>query len=170
MNCWNQEKPIVKEIEKGVALRPEYETQLTEGEIKPSEWTHLCSCRFGEGRPCDNNKPEGTKWTGDSYRYDIYTKPVRFSDDAIALRWHNGGGEGWLIDDGYSHRESLLRLIASIPDEGKRWDYAQALWETAHKTAIAADASGRNRIFKAFCAGKLKKRKKGNLVYAEVTP
>lgn len=167
MSDWRQtENPPVKASERGRFLSPAYDTQLTEFDVLPSEWTHLCPCRFGEARVSSVGK-----WSGDSYRYDLYETGAGYARK-IALRWSNGAGDGWLIDVDKSDRgeSHLLRHIAAISAEGVRWDFCHKLYETACKTALASAGSERQRLFAAFCEGRMKKRKRGGRYIMEILP
>jgi len=146
--------PHLHPIEKGRPFAPDYGTPLAEFDVTTGEWEHVCCARFGEGRPCSFSRT--TKWTGDSYRYDIFRK-----GDRIALRWWNGAGEGWLtsIDKTSSGESNLLLTIASNPCEEQRWDACHFLWNIAEKSARAAKAAEFTRIATAFTEGRLKKRK-----------
>ena len=103
--------------ESGYLLHPPYGNRYVAIQVDPTQWTHVCSARFGPGRPCSFSKQ--TKWTGDSYRYDIFIRPEHRQ---IALRWFNGSGEGWLIAEDKNERgeRSLLDHIAQLPDEARR--------------------------------------------------
>jgi hypothetical protein len=155
----------MKPVERGRFLTPAYDTRLTQFDIMTADWRQICPCRFGEAR-----QSAVGLWSGDSYRYDIFEKGEGW-DKQIALRWWNGGGEGWMVDVDKErrHETGLLRLIAGITPEADRWDYAHNLWETAYKTARAAEASERDRLFAAFCEGRMKRRKRGGKYIMEIT-
>ena len=121
--------------ETGYLLHPPYGTRHTPITIDTTEWTHVCSARFGPGRPCSFSR--STKWTGDAYRYDIFIRP---DDRYTALRWANGAGEGWLITEDKCEREegSLLKHIAEILPEARRWDYCHFLWGAVTQSQCAA--------------------------------
>lgn len=159
MSDWRQQpKPHVKGTERGRLFAPEYDTELTYFDVKPAEWTHLCSARFGDGRPCGTGN---TKWTGNSYRYDIFFKTQAGENDLLALRWSNGSGDGWLISEWKKPRResNILDVITTIGDEGERWDLCHFLWQTAHKTALAAERATAARYERAFMENRLKKKK-----------
>jgi len=167
MSDWRQTHvPPMKAVEKGRRLAPEYECALVDIDMTTSEWTHICPCRFGEPRKSDL----GLTWSGDSYRYDIFAIDVPIKQ--IAIRWSNGGGDGWLLDSLLNRRdeEHLLQMIANVGNETRRWDYCHKLYKTAHMSAEAAARTERSRIFAAYCAGKLKKRKGNNMYYMEILP
>jgi hypothetical protein len=150
------EFPYLKPIEFGRELAPAYDTPLTTREIITAEWDHICPARFGEPRGGQ------IKWTGDSFRYDIFQRTDSIGRHYFALRWWNGSGEGWLIAEDKSRRGEvcLLDTLAAIPDENRRWDACHFLWETAEKTARAAKRAEYDRVSQAFVDGRLKKRKK----------
>lgn len=154
MNIFNQVPPM-KLIEKGRWFAPEYGQELNEFDIKTGEWKHRARANFGEGRPCSIGE---TRWSGDSFSYDI------FSQEALgriiwALRWRNGSGEGWLVSQGMEHRGemNLLALIVGQPVEETRWDMCHFIWQTAHKTALAAEAKTTAILKKAFLEKRMKR-------------
>jgi hypothetical protein len=146
--------PNVSAQEKARRFAPDYDQELTEWETAPSEWQHLCSCRFGPAR----NSHIGHPWSGDSYRYDLYARPEHRK---LALRWQNGSGCGWLTCDDLERREetNLLRVIAALSDESRRWDACHFLYQTAHKTALAAALTETRRLSLAFLEHRLKRVK-----------
>ena len=155
------ELPCMKEIEEGRKLDPDYDTELLRFTVVTADWRHVCSARFGHGRPCSWSN--STKWTGDSYRYDIFSKPKGHGLYArMALRWWNGSGEGWLVTNDLSRRGEtcLLSMISELGNEARRWDACHLLWQTAHKTALAAARSESAVYRRAFVEGRLKKRKR----------
>ena len=160
--------PKMKEIEDGLLLTPPYDSILLTVEIRTDDWQHVCSCRFGEPRLSGL----GLTWSGDCYRYDIFTAKTDKTRTLprIALRWRNGGGVGWLTDHLNDSRNEthLLNMIAEIADEARRWDFCHKLWETHQRTACAARLSEANRIFGAFCEGKLKRRKRNGRYVMEI--
>jgi hypothetical protein len=122
----------VKPIEQGRFFDPGYDG-IVRFDVKTDEWEHICSARFGEGRPCGWPLTDTTKWTGDSYRYDIYRKvvekkwsspdfnpPIRYQ---YALRWWNGGGEGWLIGNDEERRD--LRCVSKAAEWADLWALSQ---------------------------------------------
>ena len=163
MSYRQTETPPMGATEKGRFLCPEYDTALITFDVTPTEWKHLCSCRFGEARGSST-----CKWSGDCYRYDIFETGEGYGRK-IALRWWNGSGEGWLTD---MDREGvhLLRHIVGIENEPSRWDFCHKLWLTAIKSALASARSERQMMFEAFCEGRMKKRKKGNSYTMEIKP
>ena len=164
MHYSQPEIPIMKPIESAHLLTPEYDHQRSRFDIKTAEWTHVSSCRFGEAR----DSHIGHKWSGDSYRYDIFAKEDR---KWVALRWQNGAGEGWLFDSNFAEERGeshLLFMIADNPDENRRWDFCHKLWEAVHKTAIASASSERQMIFDAFCDKRLKKKRIGHCWRMEI--
>ena len=79
---WDQAPiPVLHPIESGRMLAPDYGSGIHPIEIRTAEWQHLASARFGPGRLCDLGP---TRWTGSSYRYDIF---VHSTYQHIALRW-----------------------------------------------------------------------------------
>jgi len=154
---------MMKETEYGFLLTPPYDSGLFQIEVSPSEWMHVCPCRFGEARKSNL----GLKWSGDCYRYDIFTAKSELP--RIALRWENGGGSGWLIDQLDDNRSEthLLSMIVGLKED-RRWDFCHKLWETQHRTACAAKYSEASRIFGAFCEGKLKRRKRDGMYRMEI--
>lgn len=157
---WRQtDVPHFQLCEFGVPFAPDYGYDRPPVKIDPAEWKHLCTARFGESRPTGWGGK--TKWTGNSYRYDIFER----IDDLgrhVAMRWYNGGGEGWLLTEDNAKRgeASMLDLIVSVSDENRRWDYCHFLYETAHKSVAAGSLKTERELKKAFVEGRLKKRKK----------
>lgn len=159
--------PFMREIERGSDFAPNYDHCLTAFDVKPSEWTHVCPCRFGDARVSHISKPslncpQGsvTKWSGDCYRYDIFKREVQFRGTQYALRWWNGGGEGWLLSMRHCPGEfDLLEAISKEPDEARRWDACHFIWQTAEKRALAGARSERKALFEAFAENRLHKRK-----------
>lgn len=161
MSDWRQqEKPHLKPVETGRSFAPAYETELTDFDVNPAEWAHVCSARFGDGRSCGFNSE--TKWTGNSYRYDIFDKPnPHGSGDLVALRWSNGSGDGWLVCERKDRTQetNILDTIAAVPCEATRWDLCHFLYQTAHKTALAASRATAARYDRAFLEKRIKKEK-----------
>lgn len=126
--------PTMRIEESGYLLHPPYGNRYVAIQVDPTQWTHVCSARFGPGRPCSFSKQ--TKWTGDSYRYDIFIRPEHRQ---ISLRWFNGSGEGWLIAEDKNERgeRSLLDHIAQLPDEARRWDFCHFIWSALSQTRRA---------------------------------
>ncbi|OQA09851.1 MAG: hypothetical protein BWY66_00390 [bacterium ADurb.Bin374] len=167
MSDWRQaELPPMKPVEQGRLLAPPYDGGLVFFEVKTGEWEHVCPCRFGEARMSGVGK-----WSGDSYRYDIFERGEGYGKQ-IALRWWNGAGEGWLIDTDKSRRgeENLLRHISGLGIESVRWDFCHNIWEAATKSADAAAAGERQALFDAFCEGRLKKRKRNGVWRMVILP
>ena len=154
-NHWQKEKPEgVGDIEQGRMLSPQYDYALNFFPVTTAEWQHVCPCRFGEARGVGEHS---AGWTGDSYRYDIYRR-----GDQWAFRWWNGSGEGWMLaSQSCTGETALISHISGIQEEARRWDFIHAIWQTAHKTELAAAQGERGRMFKAFCEGRLKKRRRG---------
>jgi hypothetical protein len=168
MAKWNQnDQPQLQPVERGRLLAPAYDTPLTTFEIKPHEWSHLCSARFGAPRPT-GIRPR-VLWTGDSVRYDLFIR-TSVRGDEVALRWRNGSGQGWLIaeDNSRSGEDCLLLLIARLESEPQRWDACHFLWQVAHRTAAAAALAESDRLKRAFVEGRLKKRRRRGIVTVEV--
>ncbi|MGH8897012.1 MAG: hypothetical protein ACRDZ4_08335 [Egibacteraceae bacterium] len=163
------EKPHLHEHETGRLLAPQYETPLDHFPVTTAEWAHVCSARFGPGRPCGWS--DTTQWTGDSYRYDIFE---RLTDGArqMALRWWNGSGEGWLIAENNWRRGEicLLSMIAAMPDEARRWDACHFVWEAATKSAGAAAREMADLYAVAFVEGRLKKRRRNGRIRVMIVP
>ena len=162
--------PFLREKESGRFLFPAYEQPLAEFVVIPAEWTHVCSARFGPGRPSSFSKT--ILWTGDSYRYDIFVPFKESEDKRIALRWWNGSGEGWMIAEDRERRDelSILRMIAEMPDERRRWDACHQLWQAAHRSEMAGARSEAVRYSTAFVEGRLKKRRRAGRVRVEILP
>lgn len=159
MTCKQAETPTFERIETGIPFAPPYDYAKKPETMAPTEWKHLCSARFGEARPTEW---EGkTRWTGDSYRYDIFERIDSIGQRHVAMRWYNGGGQGWLLteDKAKSGEANLLDLIASIADEARRWDYCHFLWGIAHKSASFGGRETEKELKQAFVDGRLKKRK-----------
>jgi hypothetical protein len=78
-----------------------------------------------------------TAWTGDAFRYDLFH---HLEHRWLGLRWTQGGGTGWLIEQDRTNSSvhSLLRHIAQLPDEAMRWDFCHQLAESMARTAHAA--------------------------------
>lgn len=104
------------------------------GLTNTSEWTHLASARFGPPRDTG-----GTPWAGTSYRYDLFQHAQR---RWRGLRWTHGGGTGWWIeqDRTASGVHSLFDMIASLPDEARRWDYCHQIANALERTISATAA------------------------------
>lgn len=158
-------QPWVKATERGQWFAPRHDCK-THFDVTPSLWQFVCSARFGEARPCSFGN---AKWTGDSYRYDIFRKGHQ-----LALRWCNGSGEGWILCDPVERRDvaNLLEVIINEPDESRRWDFCHFLYETVSRTASAANVDTAEKYSNAFVQGRLKKRKiRGKDAYnVEITP
>lgn len=159
-------KPHLNPVEQGRLFTPPYEPTnpgLAAFDVRTAEWKHVCSARFGDGRLAWRSRDgkSETRWTGDSYRYDIFCGQHR-ERDAWALRWWNGAGEGWLIaEDKKRHEEiSLLEMIAQIPKETRRWDACHFLWESIEKSATLAALTEKRRYCEAFLEKRLKRRKR----------
>jgi len=161
--------PTLATIERGHWFAPNYDGGREAFDIKTAEWTHLCSARFGDGRPCGSSP---TLWSGDSYRYDIFQESFSMVTPRLAMRWWNGGGKGWLIcsDDRASGQSSPLLEIGAMTDEGKRWDYCHFLWMGVYMTALAATKSENRRMSQAFLEKRLKRKQREHKVYVEVIP
>lgn len=160
---WSQNpKPHLHPVETGRLFAPPYDTELTVFNVTTAEWKHVCSARFGEGRPCGFTSHDTTKWTGDSYRYDIFQRAETRGE--WALRWWNGSGEGWLVTDYLGGRSDtcLLEVISNTTEEPRRWDACHFLWQIAFKTALAASRREEARYERAFLEGRLKKVKGRN--------
>ena len=169
---YNQPLPVMKEIEMAQFFRPEYETQLVHFKINTKEWKHRIACRFGS--PRQSNVGD---WSGESYRYDIFEHEECFNVNAIrprvAIRWQNGSGQGWIIDNSNSRRNesNLFYLIVDQKYEGTRWDYCHAIYESICKTEMAARLNERQNIFTAFVENRLKKiKKQGRYIMRILTP
>lgn len=167
MHYSQPDKPEMRAVETGFLMVPDYESRREPLEIQTAEWNHIASCRFGEPRASSSNH----NWSGDSYRYDIFVKGEGWGSQ-VALRSVNGGGTEWLVDrdDTLRHEMHLLRAIVTFDDEARRWDMAHKLWESVHKTALASSLRERQILFEAFCDGRLKRRKRGNVWRMEILP
>lgn len=155
--------PYLHETERGRLLTPEYVTDFmkpVEFDVTPTDWLHVCSARFGEGRPCGFGRSDATKWTGDSHRYDIF-KCKDGSRELVAVRWSHGGGDGWLVAEDKARRGEacLLLMIAAMPDEARRWDALHCLCDSIERTAAQVKHNEYKRVATAFVEGRLKKRK-----------
>lgn len=171
---WRNEGTIPKmnPIEKGLRFVPQYETENPEIEINTAEWTHICSCRFGEARICNPARP-ATKWTGNSFRYDIfYRAEVRGCIyPQFALRWSHGGGDGWLLSDAKGHdEENQLVRIAHIPEETRRWDACHFLAEIVEHIIHSTARATARQYAEAFVEGRLKKHRRKGTYHVEITP
>lgn len=160
-------RPMMQAQETGYLLHPPYGTRHTPITIDTTEWTHVCSARFGPGRPCSFSK--STKWTGDAYRYDIFIRP---DDRYTALRWANGAGEGWLIAEDKCEREegSLLKHIAEILPEARRWDYCHFLWAAVTQSQRAAVCTTDAAWEEAILNKKIQIRKRNGRRTASIKP
>lgn len=163
----DEELPHLHPVEKGRMIAPQYDTAINHFNVTTADWKHVCSARFGEGRPCGFSAKDTTLWTGDSYRYDIFTR-----DGQMALRWWNGAGEGWLIAEDKDRRSEtcLFSMIAEIRVEARRWDACHFIWQAAEKSARAAERELAERWTQAFIEGRMKKRKRGGKVRLEIVP
>jgi len=141
----------LKPVEPAQYLHPDQNSPLINS-VQTNEWTHLASARFGQARQAGQH----SKWTGDSYRYDIFSK-VGY----VALRWWNGSGEGWLITKNMNYRDesNLLIHIANYPNENQRWDACHFLWKTFSNATNYATQKETQRLYNVFASNKLKKRK-----------
>ncbi len=101
---------------------------------KTDEWIHLAPARFGLSRPCSFSR--STRWTGDSYRYDLFRHRER---PWMGLRWSHAE-TGWLIeyDRSASGVHLLLSHIAALPDESTRWDFCHLIAQSIEKTGSHA--------------------------------
>jgi hypothetical protein len=154
-----KEMPTFEQVEFGEPFCPPYDYDKSPVVINPSEWTHLCSARFGEARRVSWNK--STRWTGSSYRYDIFQRYDEVGRLQLALRWCNGAGQGWLLTEDKSGSDvaSMLDMVASVGDENRRWDYCHFLWTAVHGSGVRAALLRERELKKAFMEGRLKKIK-----------
>ena len=122
--------PEMQPVEPGRLVFPAHEGPLHFIDIQTSGWTHAASARFGEARPSKVGE-----WSGDSFRYDIF-----FNEGNFAIRRIHGAGVRWYIclDESDRGVDSLLSVIADMPDEARRWDACQFLVETMDRTEMAA--------------------------------
>lgn len=153
-------KLYLKAVEKGRQLVPPYQSGLTGFDVFTTDWAHVCRALFGPARPCSFSST--TKWTGDSYQYDIFKARDFVNHPRWALRWWNGGGEGWLLCDDLDRRaeKCLLETIAAIKSETRRWDACHFIWQVSTKTATEAAHEEAAKYRKAFVEGRLKKKKR----------
>jgi len=160
--------PVMKEIEDGAPFEPDSTFNRDTIKIDTASWSHVCSARFGLGRPCA--EPRNSHWTGDSYRYDIFLRvSSHYSKDEYALRWQHGGGTGWLLEKVPSGMvASTLSFIASNPAEERRWDFCHFLAEAIAATRRSAAQLENERMSQAFLEKRLKRRKSNHRVYLEV--
>ena len=151
--------PTFEKVETSQPFAPAYDYSAPPIAITPTDWRHVCSCRFGEARQCGWSAR--TCWTEDCYRYDIFDRVDSTGRRQLAMRWWNGGGQGWLLTDDHagSGEVNLLDIIAAMPDESKRWDACHFLWSAAHKSAAAAARETERTLKQAFVEGRLKKHK-----------
>lgn len=168
MRDWRSETlPHVHEVEKGQFILSQYGSpELLD--VRPAEWTHLYSARFGDGRPCGRNPKDQTCWTGDSHRYDVYTMNREHRDHLVAVRWSHGGGDGWLITEDKARRgeANLLLLIGQVESEAARWDHLHLFCEAIDYVSRKAASATSAELKVAFIEGRLKKRKqRGNAGY-----
>lgn len=66
------ERPkYMKPVEPGIRLGGLNDSRVS---ITTDDWEHIASCQFGEARVSwyDKQGQPMTKWTGDSYKYDIF--------------------------------------------------------------------------------------------------
>jgi hypothetical protein len=159
MTYKQKETPTFEKAETGIPFAPAYDYDCPPVVIDPTEWKHLCPARFGEARPTGWNGK--TQWTGDSYRYDIFERIDNLGRRQLALRWWNGGGQGWLLteDDAKRGEANMLDLIVGIADENRRWDYCHFLWEAAHKSELHGGRETEKELKQAYVDGRMRKRK-----------
>jgi hypothetical protein len=167
IGCYLQmsQQSAVKPVEQGAFIHPPPGMVSRYFEVHTDKWGHICSCRFGKARSCGMFTDK--LWTADSYRYDIF----KHKDNCqYALRWHNGGGDGWLIaEDKASHNErNLLAMISEMPDEAQRWDACHFLWEAVGKTVALVARQVADGYSKAFLEKRLKKRKRNGEYVVEI--
>ena len=182
---WSQKPlPSTHPIEHGRLFNPSYQYDTRDIQIVVADWQHVCSARFGLGRPCGWSST--TKWTGDSFRYDIYSRltpgggtPVtappttpRVSWTQWAMRWWNGGGEGWLLCEDAQRKgeEAILPIISVIPDEARRWDYCHFLYEVADRNYAAGVQKTATKWGQAFVDKRLKVRRRRGHITVEMLP
>jgi hypothetical protein len=179
---WNlRSMPLTEPIEHGRLFNPGYQYDTRDIQIVVADWQHVCSARFGVPRQSTVGS-----WTGDSYRYDIYKRPTPGGGTPIttpvgkpqvnwtqfAMRWLNGGGQGWLVcEDAQRHgEEAILSIVALIPDEARRWDYCHFLYEVADRNYAAGAQQTAIKWGQAFVDKRLKTRRRRGKVTVEMMP
>lgn len=158
--------PNLKDIETGRFFQPVYPNGIPTFEVKTAEWKHLARASFGPARG------EGTRWTGDSHRYDIYRYDGEdiFNKLAWAVRYSHGGGQGWFVYRPHSrNKTSPIEHALALP-EPQRWDVCNFLCESVERTATEAARDQYTRVAEAFVDGRLKKRRKDGRVRVEILP
>jgi hypothetical protein len=163
---WRQKPlPELAPVEPGMMFAPGYgDAQDGRRAVRTAAWAHVCACRFG---PARTSTPINCPWSGDSYRHDIFQREGQY-----ALRWWNGGGTGWLLDEDQSRRAeaSLLPVIAGVPDEPRRWDYCHFLWATATLQRAAGASEIARAYAQAFVEKRLKVRRRRGRRTVEILP
>lgn len=157
----------LKAVESGTFFQPKYPNGRQTFEVKTAEWEHVARATFGPGRPSD---PSGNvKWTGNSYRYDIYRYVGEgFLDEgAWALRFSHGGGNGWLTHRPLHGETTPLEHAAALP-ETLRWDVCHFFYESVETTAHEAARDKYREMATAFLEGRLKKRRRNRTVSVEI--
>lgn len=120
----------------------------------------LAAGLFGAGRPCGFDSQ--TKWSGNSHKYAVYEVHRGVGGKAIVvLVAHGGGMRGYHFDQTWSL--DMWRGFCKLKTE--------SLWDVCHAFTDAYEA-GRDatkvKLLTAFLEGRLKKRKKGGRLTAEV--
>lgn len=153
----------IKDIEKGVKLHPEFDAPKATFDVFLNEWTHVCRANFGKGRPCRFSRTGKvtTRWTGDSYKYDIFKAKDFKLHPLWAIHWWNGSGEGWLVTDRRYGRDqhNLLETISKMKSEVRRWDACHFIYDMWSRTTKAAAQAEAKKFRQAFVDGRLKKKK-----------
>jgi hypothetical protein len=107
---------------------------------------------FGAGRPCLGGS---AKWTGDSYRYGIYTTHKPYTGPAIVILQSSGCGMVGLQFDFRTSVETWQHLTTTSSPE-MLWNVCHELFEL-HREALEGQ---RRTVFAAFVEGRLKKSKR----------
>jgi hypothetical protein len=117
---------------------------------------------FGAGRPCLGGS---AKWTGDSYRYGIYTTHKPYTGPAIVLLQSSGGGMVGLQLDFRIASETWQHLAATCSPE-MLWNLCHEIFELHRETLEGQKRS----IFTAFAEGRLKKSKRNGRYNVTMEP
>jgi hypothetical protein len=122
----------------GLVLSPSVSVDLQELNL-------LAKGFFGEARGT-----EGRKWTGDAYRYAVYTTNSKHR--VVIIRMDGSGTRFYLVDE--LEAEDTWTQLAKLPSM-LLWNLCSSVCHTYHRGQDEAKA----RIFQAFADGRLKKHK-----------
>jgi hypothetical protein len=106
---------------------------------------------FGAGRPCLGGS---AKWTGNAYRYGVYTSHKPYSGPAIVILQSSGGGMVGLQFDFRTSVETWQHLATTSSPE-LLWNFCHEQFEL-HREALEGQ---KRTVFAAFVEGRLKKSK-----------